>query len=218
AALVAAVKELAGGIEAEAARIVPTSPFLAHEGQLASFADGKNPNAVVETVARIDESSIGGDQYLRAEIAAGESGWQAGNRLPRCEPSLRGVVVEQDNIRAFFLNGIEPAPIRVEVEMPRSVSWRQGDRSRIIGSECTLRLVEFPDKDLVKAQIDVKNEASRRICLDHVSVSPIVAAEGEAARWSVGGPGGSQSSGVLLDVRGSPQPAVRQDRQYRNGA
>ena len=51
AALVARVKELARGVEVEAARVVPACPFLAREGQLAVFADGEDPNAVVQAVA-----------------------------------------------------------------------------------------------------------------------------------------------------------------------
>src|SRR5438105_3884086 len=124
AALVTGVEELAGGIEVEAARVVPTRPFLAHEGQLAVFADGEDADAIVEAVAHIDEVAIGGNHDLRAEIAAGEFGRQAGDRLPRRQPSFRVIVIEQDNIRAFLLNGIEPASSRVEVEMPRPVSRR----------------------------------------------------------------------------------------------
>src|SRR5207247_77350 len=73
AALVAGVEELAGGVEVEAARVIPTRPFLAHEGQLAVFADGEDADAVVEAVARIDEVAIGGNQDLGAEITALES-------------------------------------------------------------------------------------------------------------------------------------------------
>ena len=132
AALVAGVEEPAGGVAVEAARVVPTRPFLAHEGQPAVFADSEDPNAVVQAVARIDEPAISGNQYLGAEIAAGESGRQAGDGLPRCEPSRPGIVIEQDDVRAFFLNGIEPTSIRVEVEMPRPVSRRQRDGGRIV--------------------------------------------------------------------------------------
>src|SRR2546429_3659229 len=99
AALIAGVKELAGGVEVEAARVVPARPLLAHEGQPAVFADGENPNAVVQAVARIDEPAINGNQELRAENTAGESRRQAGDRLPRCKPSPPGVVVEQDDLR-----------------------------------------------------------------------------------------------------------------------
>src|SRR5689334_3853001 len=103
AALVAGVKELAGGIEVEAARVVPARPFLAQVGQLAVFPDGKDANTVVEAVAPINEPAIGRDEDFRAEIAARKSGWQAGNRLPRCHPALRGIVVKKDDIRALLL-------------------------------------------------------------------------------------------------------------------
>src|SRR2546428_5361449 len=48
ASLVAGVEELAGGIEVEAAWVVPACPFLAHEGQLAVLADREDSNAVVQ--------------------------------------------------------------------------------------------------------------------------------------------------------------------------
>src|SRR2546429_9178792 len=80
AALVARVKELARGVEVEAARVAPACPFLAHEGQLAVFADGEDPNAVVQAVSRIDEPAIGGGQDLGGEITAGQSTRQAGGR------------------------------------------------------------------------------------------------------------------------------------------
>src|SRR2546426_7907659 len=38
AALIAGIEEPAGGVEVEAARVVPACPFLAHEGQLAILA------------------------------------------------------------------------------------------------------------------------------------------------------------------------------------
>src|SRR2546423_1420709 len=125
AALVARVEELAGGIEIDAARVVPARPFLAHEGQRAVFPHGENADAVMEAVARIDETPIGGNQNLGAKITTGKSRWQAGDCLPRRQPSVGGIVIEQDEVRAFLLNGIEPASIGVEVQMPRPVSGRQ---------------------------------------------------------------------------------------------
>ena len=172
----------------------------------------------MQAVARIDEPAISGNQYLGAEIAAGESGRQAGDGLPRCEPSRPGIVIEQDDVRAFFLNGIEPTSIRVEVEMPRPVSRRQRDRGRIIQSEHALLLIELPDKDLIQAQIGVQDEAPRWIGLDHVSMSPIVSANGEASRRSIRRLGRPQLAGIGPDVRGGPQGTVGQDRQHRHRA
>src|SRR5439155_26411084 len=181
AALVARVKELAGGVEVETSRVVPARPSLAHESQPAVVADGEDPNAVVQAVAGIDEPAISGDQDLRAEIAAGESVRQGGDRLPRGEPSFRGIVIEQNNVRAFLLNGIEPASIGLEVKMPRPVSRWQRNGGRIVRTEQARLLVKLPDKDLIQAQIDVQHEASRGIGLDHVGVRAVVAADGEAS-------------------------------------
>ena len=83
AALIAAVEEPARRVEGETARIVPARPFLADERQAAVGADGEDPDAVVQPVARVDEPPVGGDQDLGAEIAAGKSGRQGGDRLPR---------------------------------------------------------------------------------------------------------------------------------------
>src|SRR5262249_39610842 len=95
AALIAAVEEPAGGVEAEAAGVIPSRPFFADERQVAVRADGKDPDAVVQAVARIDESPVGRDQDLGAEVAARESGRQGGDRLPRGQPPRRGLVIEQ---------------------------------------------------------------------------------------------------------------------------
>src|SRR5262245_5265287 len=61
-ALIATIKELTCGIEVEAPRVVASCPFFAHECELAACGNRKDPNAVVQPVARIDELSIGGNQ------------------------------------------------------------------------------------------------------------------------------------------------------------
>ena len=148
AALIAAIEELAGGVEVEAARIVPARPFFADERQVAVRADGKDPDAVVQPVARIDKPAIGGNQDLGAEVAAGKPGRQGGDRLPRGQPPRRGIVVKQHDGRAFLLNGVEPTAIGMKMEMPRPVSGRQRDGGRFIRSQHALLLVELPDEDL----------------------------------------------------------------------
>src|SRR5262245_25115820 len=81
-ALIAAIEELTGGVEVEAARIVPARPFFPDIGQRAVCTDGKNPNAVVQPIAGIYKLAIGGNQNLRAEVAAGKPRRQGGDRLP----------------------------------------------------------------------------------------------------------------------------------------
>ncbi len=58
-ALIAAIKELARGIEVEAARIISSRPFVPYEREFAIGANGKNPDAVVQPIARIDKLSVG---------------------------------------------------------------------------------------------------------------------------------------------------------------
>src|SRR5262245_18010338 len=113
-ALIAAAEELTGGIEGETARIIAPGPFLPDVPEVAVRADGEDRDAVVEPVARIDESPVGRDQDLRAEITASKPGRQGGDRLPRGQPPRRAVVVEQHHRRAFFLDGVEPMTIGME--------------------------------------------------------------------------------------------------------
>ena len=47
AALIAAKEELASGVEVEAARIIPSRPFLSKEREFAVWAHREDPDAVV---------------------------------------------------------------------------------------------------------------------------------------------------------------------------
>ena len=58
ASLVAAIEELPGGVKVEAAWIIPASPFVSDVLQCSVFADGKNPNAVMKPVARVNKPAI----------------------------------------------------------------------------------------------------------------------------------------------------------------
>ena len=147
--LIAAVEEPAGGVEVEAAWIVPACPLLADIGQGAGSADGKDRDAVVQTVACIEEPALGRNQDFRGEIAARESRRQGGDGLPCGQPPLLGIVVKQDDVRAFLLKAVEPAAIRMEEEMPRPVSRRQRNRGRIVRSEYALGVIELPDEDSI---------------------------------------------------------------------
>ena len=84
APLVTRIEELTGGVEIKAPWIVSTCPFLADEGQLPIIADREYPDAVMQTIAGIDEPPILGNHDLGAEVAAGETRRQAGDRLARC--------------------------------------------------------------------------------------------------------------------------------------
>src|SRR4051812_9310004 len=76
AALVAAVEEAAGRIKGETAWVVAARPFLADILHLTASADGQDANAVVQSIADVEELAVGRDQDLRAEVAADEAGVQ----------------------------------------------------------------------------------------------------------------------------------------------
>ena len=57
-ALVARIKKITGRCESEAAWVVPSSPFVGKECQLASIANAKDPDAVVQSISDVDESPV----------------------------------------------------------------------------------------------------------------------------------------------------------------
>ena len=56
--LIATIEVPAGGIEVEAAWIIPSCPFFPYERKLAFSANGKNPDTVMQPVARINKLPI----------------------------------------------------------------------------------------------------------------------------------------------------------------
>ena len=124
--LIAAVEELAGGVEVEAPGIVAASPFVSDKGQIAVGTNRKNPHTVVQAVSGIDEPAVAGHQNLGTEITAGKPGWQTGDRLPCFQSTGCGIVVEQDNRRAFLLDRIQPTSVRMKMKMSGAVSrWQR---------------------------------------------------------------------------------------------
>jgi len=63
-ALVADIKEPASGIEIEAARIISPGPFLADKRKFTTPADREYPDAVVQSIAGIDEPAVAGHEDL----------------------------------------------------------------------------------------------------------------------------------------------------------
>jgi hypothetical protein len=57
--LIAAIEELTRGVEIEAAWVIPSCPFFPNEREIAVWANGKDPDAVVQSVACINKFSIG---------------------------------------------------------------------------------------------------------------------------------------------------------------
>ena len=218
AALVAAVEELAARVKIETARVISAGPFLAEIGQGPVFADGENGDAVMQAVAGIKETPVCGDHDFRAEITAGETRRQAGDGLPRGQPSQGGIVVKQDEIGPLLLDRIKPTAVRMEMEMPRPVSGRQGDGGRIVRGQHPFPVIELPEEDLIQSEIHMDHEATRRVGLDHVGMGAVVAADGKTSRRRVGGFFRSEGAGIDFDIRGRTQTAVGQYRQHRHGA
>src|ERR1051326_722979 len=94
-ALVAAIEELTGGIEVEAAGIVATGPFFGDEVELTVFGDGECSNAVVETVARVKETAVGTDQDFGGEAAARKARREARNGFTRGQATGCGIVIKK---------------------------------------------------------------------------------------------------------------------------
>ncbi len=57
-ALIATIEVPASGVEVEAARIIPSCPFFPYEHEVAVWANGKDPDAVMQPVASIDKLAI----------------------------------------------------------------------------------------------------------------------------------------------------------------
>ena len=58
-ALIATIQKLASGVKVEATRVVSTCPFFPNKCQSAVRSHGKNPDAVMQSIPRIDKLSIG---------------------------------------------------------------------------------------------------------------------------------------------------------------
>ena len=78
--------------------------------------------------------------------------------------------------------------------------------------------VELPDKNLIEAEVDVQDEFAGAVGFDHVGVSAVVAADGEAAGRGVSGAGWADFALRLFHVARFPEFAVFEDRQDRDGA
>ena len=81
ASLIAAIQELASRVEVEAARIISSRPFFTGIFQRAVLVDGKDPDAVVQSIAGVHILAIRGHQDLGAEVAPGEPRRQGRDRL-----------------------------------------------------------------------------------------------------------------------------------------
>ncbi len=72
-ALIAGIEKVPGGIETEAARIIPARPFLAEKSERARLLiHGEEGDAVVQAIGHVDKPAIGREGDLGGEIAAGE--------------------------------------------------------------------------------------------------------------------------------------------------
>ncbi len=217
--LIAAIEELAGGVEVEAARIIPPGPFLPDERQFALRADGKDPDAVVEPVARVDKPPIGGNQDLGAEVAAGEPGRQGGDRLPRGQPPR-----SRDRSRTGRWSSLPPGSSRT------SGHWGEnGNAEARLRAATRLRAVhsgsERPsDRRISRRRSDpVRGPRAARSgprdrpgsCGAWVRSCPLKARLPGGALVALAGPILPAS---FLMSEGSPRRPSGQDRQHRHGA
>ncbi len=74
--LIAAVEKISRRIKGKAPWIIAPRPFLSLVGQLPVLIYGKNRDAVMKTVSRIDKSTVGGNHDVRTEITSREPRWQ----------------------------------------------------------------------------------------------------------------------------------------------
>lgn len=93
-ALIAAIKEIAGWIEGETAGVIPPGPLLPDITQCSILTHGKNSDAIVEPVTRVNKAAIMGNQNFRAEIASGKFRGQGGYGLPCGEFSGFGFIIK----------------------------------------------------------------------------------------------------------------------------
>src|SRR6267142_21986 len=106
--------------------------------------------------------------------------------------------------------------------MEEEVTWAGARRKRdcggIVGREPAGAFVKFPNKNPIESQIHMQDETARSIGLNHVRMGSVVATEGEAAGWCIRGFSGSNCAGILFDVGGGAEMAVRLNRQHGDGA
>ena len=119
--------------------------------------------------------------------------------------ALRGVVVEEHDGRAFFLDGIEPASVGMEVKMARAVPrWQRRRTADRWASEHRVAVIELPDEDLIEAQIAWRTnvpEGSAWIMWAWVRSCPLMAKLPGGA--FVGLPR-TDGAGIVFDVARSP--------------
>ena len=166
AALVARVEEVPAWINSEASGIIAARPLLACERQRTGGSDGEPGDAVVQSIGRIDKSRILRNRHLGSEVRPCKAFRQSGYSLPRRQPSFCAVVVEQHQSGRFFLETVQPALIRVEREMSRSIAGRKRYRWWIIGSQLPGFQIELPDQNPIESEVDRQNESARRIGLE----------------------------------------------------
>src|SRR5262249_22885201 len=101
----------------------------------------------------------------------------------------------------------------METKMPWPVPGRQRDGGWFVRRQKAVPFIKLPDKNPVQPQVGVQDESSRGIRLNHVRVRSVVSAEGETARWRMGGLFRSDRAVILLDIRGGAQSALLQNRE-----
>ena len=88
----------------------------------------------------------------------------------------------------------------------------------LIGCQNTGLIIKFPDKNSIKPQVYMQYESSRGVGLNHMSMGPIMPADGKAARWGIGCRGRANGTGIDLDIGSSTQTTIGQDWKYGHRA
>lgn len=214
--LIAAIQECPGGVEAEAPGVIAAGPLLAQVFERALFFDLEDADAVVQAVPHVDEAAILGNQDLRAEVAACIPRRERRQGLPVRQRAGVAVVVEEGNGRSFFLYGIEPAAIRVEVEVPGTIPRGKGDLVLAGGCQFARAGIKGPDEDGIQPQVDVEHEPAGGVRLDHVGMGAVVPTEGETPRRGVLRAGWPDGAVIDLHIRGGAKLAIVFDGQHRD--
>ncbi len=216
--LIAAVQKAARWIKGEAARVVATRPFLGDVAKRAVRTDGKDADAVVKAVTRVNEAAIRRDEDLGAEIAARIAWREAGKRLPvRKTPALHIEYKSRDR-GALLLNAVKPATIRMKGEVTRTIARRQRDEASLSGCEDTFLAIELPHEDLIEPEIDMHHPLPGRIGLDHVRMRLVVPTDGKTARRSVSSFRGTDLTGVLFHIGSLSEATIRLNGQNGHAA
>ena len=161
--------------------------------------------------------AVGRHQDLGAEARSGKAGRERRYRLPRRQAPGRRVVVEEHDGGALLLDRVQPPAIRMEREVPRSVSGWQRHGRRVVRRQEPFSSSNVQTKILSRPRSACSTRrpgGSVLMMCACVRSWPLIAKLPGGACVALVGP---IVPAVDLDVRRLPQPPVRQHRNHRDG-